>query len=131
MARLESMVGVQAAVSGDAVVRQADGAETVLRPQACLSGDRANFRGVDLLSPPYVLRVAADPLEGLGVAVIAADGGERLVFRASSCAVLAGDVQRTGWRVNDVWDVSGNFEVDCRLPSGEGLTGKFTFEHCH
>jgi hypothetical protein len=65
------------------------------------------------------------------VAVIASDRGERRVFRASSCAVLAGDVQRTAWRVNDVWDVSGYFEADCRLPSGEGLLGKVTFEHCH
>jgi hypothetical protein len=130
LAEVESMAGVQPGVSGEIVVRWADGEETALRPEACLSGDRANFRGADLVSPPYVLRVVAEPLEGLGVAVLGREGA-RPVFRSSSCAELRGDVQRSGWRVNDVWDVSGYLEADCRLASGEELHGRVTFEHCH
>ena len=128
---VESMVGVQPGVTGKMVVRWANGEESALTPEACISGDRANFRGADLLAPPYVLRVAAEPLEGIGVAVIGSDDGARAVFRSSSCTGLRGDVQRSGWRVNDVWDVSGFVEADCRLASGEELHGKLTFDHCH
>ncbi len=127
----ESMTGTRPELEGSVVLRWGDGEEIALRPDLCLSGDRGNFRGVDLVSPSYVVRVAAEPLEGLGVAVIETEGARRPIFRASSCATLRGDVQRTGWRVNDVWDVSGFIEADCRLPSGEELRGRITFEHCH
>lgn len=128
---MESMTGLRPALEGEVVLRWADGEETALTPEVCLSGDRANFRGVDLLAPPYVLRVVAEPLAGLGVVVIDTEGDRRPIFRSSSCAVLRGDVQRGGWRVNDVWDVSGYVEVDCRLTSGEELEGRISFAHCH
>jgi len=112
-------------------VRWADGHESSLAPESCLSGDRANFHGVDLVAPPYVLRVVAEPLEGLGAVVIDTGSRARTLFRAASCKVLRGDIQRTGWRVNDVEDVSGDLEADCRLPSGEELHGKISFAHCH
>ena len=128
---MESMAGLQPALEGEMALRWAGGEETALTPEICLSGDRANFRGVDLLAPPYVLRVVAEPLEGLGAAVIDTESERRLVFRSSSCAVLRGDVQRGGWRVNDIWDVSGYVEVDCRLTSGEELEGRISFAHCH
>jgi hypothetical protein len=130
-ARVESTFGVGTATDGHMLVRWADGRETSLAPEACLSGDRANFHGVDLVAPPYVLRVVAEPLEGIAAAVIDTGSGARTVFRAASCKLLRGDVQRTGWRVNDLNDVSGHLEADCRLPSGEELHGKASFEHCH
>ncbi|HEX9669562.1 MAG TPA: hypothetical protein VGC93_08770 [Thermoanaerobaculia bacterium] len=128
---MESMAGLRPALEGEMVLRWGGGEETALRPEICLSGDRANFRGVDLLAPPYVVRVVAEPLAGLGVVVIDTESDRRPVFRSSSCAVLRGDVQRGGWRVNDIWDVSGYVEVDCRLTSGEELEGKISFAHCH
>ena len=131
MAGLESAVGVGTTMEGEVLVRSADGRETALAPETCLSGDHANFRGVDLLAPPYVLRIAAEPLEGLGVALIDTGSGARTIFRSAACTTLRGDVQRTGWEVNDVHDVSGHLEADCRLPSGEELRGKISFAHCH
>ena len=131
LTRIESMVGLRPTVTGAFRVQWRDGTESTLGPRECVSGDRANFRGVDLISPPFVLRVAADPLEGLGVAILGRGNRERPVFRTSACRVLSGDVNRSGWRVNDVWDVSGYVEADCRIPSGEELEGKITFENCH
>ena len=124
-------MGVRTTIEGHMVVRWADGHETSLAPEACLSGDRASFHGVDLVAPPYILRVVAEPLEGIGAAVIDTGSGGRTVFRAASCKVLRGDVQRTGWQVNDIQDVSGHLEADCRLASGEEIHGNIGFEHCH
>ena len=129
---LERAVGVGTSTRGEILVRGEKVGELLLRPEACLSGDRGSFRGVDLLAPPFVLRVVAEPIEGLAVVLIDSESGERRgIFRRSACAVLRGDVQRTGWRVNDVADVSGFVEIECRLPSGEELLGSITFEHCH
>jgi hypothetical protein len=123
---------VNTSVRGDILVRGEKSGELPLRPEACLSGDRGNFRGVDLLAPPLVLRIVAEPIEGLAVALIDSESGERRgIFRRSDCEVLRGDVQRTGWRVNDIADVSGFLEARCRLASGEGLSASIAFEHCH
>ncbi len=129
---LEKAVGVSTSTHGEIRMRSGKADEILFQPEACLSGDRANFRGVDLVSPQLVLRVVAEPLEGLAVALIDVASGERRgVFRRSDCTVLRGDVQRTAWRVNNIADVSGFVEADCRLASGEELAGSITFEHCH
>lgn len=130
---LERTVGVSTSTRGEIRVRGAgEQGELLFQPGACLSGDSANFRGVDLVTPQLVLRVVAEPLEGLAVALIdVASGARRGVFRRSDCTVLRGDVQRTAWSVNNVADVSGFVEAECRLASGEELAGSITFEHCH
>ena len=117
---------------GEMLVRGVLAAELTLRPEACISGDRGSFRGVDLIAPPLVLRVAAEPIDGLALALIDAESGERrAIFRRADCKTLRGDVQRTGWRINEVADVSGFVEVECRLPSGAEIEGSIAFEHCH
>lgn len=129
---VERTVGVATAIRGDLTMRGDQGSEILVQPEACRSGDRANFRGVDLLSEGLVVRVVAEPIDGIAVALIDAETGERRgIFRRSDCTVLRGDIQRTGWQINDVADVSGNLEADCRLPSGQQLRGKLVFEHCH
>ena len=132
MARLESMTGTTQKASGEIIVPWGTDAEHPFVPQDCLSGDRANFRGVDLLSPTLIVRVVAEPLEGISVAFIDPQTGKRLaVLRPPDCSGLSGDVQRTGWRVNDVADVNGYVDIDCLSPSGEEIKGRIDFEHCH
>lgn len=129
---LEGALGVAATTSGEVAVQGAATGELALEPEACVSGDRGNFRGVDLVAPPLVFRVVAEPLEGLAVALIDIESGERRgVFRRRDCTVLRGDVQRTGWRINNVDAVSGFIELDCRLSTGEAVSGSVTFESCH
>ena len=129
---LEGALGVSTTTRGEVQVRSATMGETVLKPEACISGDRGNFRGVDLVAPPLVFRVVAEPLEGLAVALIDIESGDRRgVFRRRDCTVLRGDVQRTGWRINNVTAVSGFVELDCRLSTGEAVSGSVTFESCH
>lgn len=129
---IEKAVGVATSTRGELVVRGGPGGELLLRPEACISGDRGGFRGVDLIASPLILRVAAEPIEGLALALIDSESGERRgIFRRSDCSVLRGDVQRTGWRINEVADVSGFVEAECRLASGEEIAGAIVFEHCH
>lgn len=132
LAGLERSIGVDTSTSGEVLIRSSEAGELLLRPEACVSGDRANFRGVDLFAPGFVLRVAAEPIEGLAVALIDAETGDRRgIFRRSDCRLLRGDIQRTGWRINNVADVSGYLEADCLLTDGRELRGKIVFEHCH
>ena len=131
LTQVEEATGIRPTVQGDIVWRVPDGSQVAFADAECVSGDRASFRGVDLIAPGWVLRVAADPLEGIGAAVIRRDDGGRHVFRAADCSTLSGDVQRTGWQVNDVWDVSGHLAADCRLDSGAELVGEISFTHCH
>ncbi len=131
---LQSMtrtLNIETSVRGEIVGRTAPNGEFVLRPRSCRSGDIANFRGVDLFGAALVVRVVADPLGGLGVALLEADSGDRRgIFRRENCTLLRGDVQRTGWRINDVAAVSGFVELECRLASGEEVAGAIFFEHC-
>ena len=118
---MESMAGLQPALEGEMVLRWAGGEETALTPEICLSGDRANFRGVDLLAPPYVLRFVAEPLEGLGVAVIDTDDGASSAARPP--ARSARDVARrlAGQRHLGRERLRGS---RLPLPSGEELEGR-------
>ena len=132
MARLESTTGTTPKASGEIVLPWGTDGEHLFVAQDCLSGDRANFRGVDLLSPNLIVRVVAEPLEGIAVAFIDPQTGKRhAVLRPSDCSGLSGDVQRTGRRVNDVADVNGHVDIDCLSPSGEEIRGRIDFEHCH
>ena len=129
---LEAAVGVSTSIEGEIVIRGSEIGELTLRPQSCLSGDRGTFRGVDLPVPPFILRVAAEPIEGLAVALIDADTGERRgIFRRPDCRTLRGDVQRTGWQINHVDDVTGFVEVDCKSREGVQILGSIAFAHCH
>ena len=131
LASMERATGVKPDVQGDLTWRAPDGSVATFAGVGCVSGDRASFRGVDLRGPRWVLRIVADPLDGMAAAVLGTDDGARFVFRSAACATLAGDVQRTGWRVDDVWDVSGHLTADCRLASGARLEGSVSFAHCH
>ena len=129
---LERAIGVSTSVRGEIVVRGTQAGELTLQPRECLSGDRGTFRGVDLPAPPFVLRLAAEPIEGLAIALIDADTGERRgIFRRPDCKTLRGDVQRTGWQVNQINDVTGFVEVDCKSREGVEIVGSIVFAHCH
>ena len=132
LVHLEKTLGVNTSTSGEVQIRGGKLGELSLRPVVCLSGDRGMFRGVDLVAPPLIVRVAGEPIDGLAAALIDSASGERRgVFRRRDCNILRGDIQRTGWRINEIADLSGFVDIDCRLPSGEEIRGSITFEHCH
>lgn len=102
---------------------------------ACRSGEPDGFFGVDLTAsetPRVGVRVIKDAVRGLVVQVKedGPAGGSVLFSKDSSCAVLDGDVRRGNTATNDVQDMEGFLELNCR-DGDDRVSGKASFDHCH
>ena len=54
-----------------------------------------------------------------------------IVVRHAACNKVLISFERTGWRINDIYDVRVSLDVDCRTASGDTLQGTLTVAHCH
>jgi hypothetical protein len=106
-------------------------------PESCTSGDREYFLGVDLAAARPGIEVRA-LIEPLGTAVVRVrspaaegEGGGMVLFRHDDCRVLQLEVEPSGWRVNEVRDVSGFLELDCDSLEGDHVAGRIEMNHCH
>lgn len=122
-------------LNGSYMMNSPNSGETSFLPTVCYSGDRQYFFGVDLKtkSDPLYVRVFQDPVQGTFLKVVSDDAGTpaEILFDKSSCSVLKGELQQTRWLVNEIRDISGELEVDCRNGNGNSIKGKVTFIHCH
>jgi hypothetical protein len=104
-------------------------------PNACFSGDREYFLGVDLKNKtdPLQVRILQDPVQGTFVKIVNDNSDKRteVLFDQASCKVLRGDLKQTKWKVNDIRDMSGELEADCSTGNGDTIKGRVTFVHCH
>lgn len=122
---------VEGAVEAD--IPQFD-AKWKMTPNACYSGERAGFFGVDLLEDgdqDTLVRIASDPINGYRVATNV-PGADKSVYVSAEdgCQTLDVDVVRTNTRVNNIWDVEGHAVVDCELP-GLSLHIDVNYSGCH
>jgi hypothetical protein len=105
-----------------------------LRPTACVAGEREYFLGFDLhdASAGVVARLIIDPATGPVVRVFAASApfDKTVLFHRSDCRVLHFSLESTGWRVNRIQQLDVSLDLDCRLPSGEGIVGKASDSSC-
>lgn len=119
--------------SPDGAVLSIDGHPYPL--DACWSGDREYFLGVDLAdrAQRVFLRLLIDPMDGPRLRLVDGTGESRAtaVLTPQVCSKLAADVRPTGWRVNTVRDMSGFVEAECETDSGRSLRVSATFTHCH
>ena len=109
-------------------------------PESCTSGDREYFLGVDLAATQPGIEVRA-LIEPLGTAVVRVrrsgsegegeGGGGMVFFRHDDCRVLELEVEPSGWRVNEVRDVSGFLDLDCDSLEGDHVAGRIEMNHCH
>lgn len=120
-------------VVGELSIRVRKGEPVVWRPDACLSGEHEQFFGFILASSgsPAVLRAVVDPLDGPGLRVVGLEGTGGLVVRPDQCERLDLVVEPTGWRVNDIQDLSGTLDVSCRTTDGTSVEGALEVRHCH
>ena len=120
-------------VEGELVVRAPQGEPVDWRPDACLSGEHEQFFGFILGADgsPVVLRAVIDPLDGPGLRVVGLDGADGLVVRPGMCERLDLVVEPTGWRVNDIQDLSGTLDVSCTTADGASVEGSLQVRHCH
>lgn len=104
-----------------------------LAPSECTAGDHQLFLGADLssASSPLVVRLVVDPLDGPAVRVFSSDAqfDRSVVFRRSECTVFHFSLERTGWRLNDVYDYRVTLQLDCSR-EGESLKGFASSTHC-
>lgn len=103
-------------------------------PDACYSGERGGFFGVDLVDggdEHTQVRVVRDPIDGYSVGTNV-PGTDKAVFVAATdgCETFDVEVVRTNTRVNDIWNVEGHVLVDCALP-GLVLRVDVNFAACH
>lgn len=120
-------------VSGELSVRAPQGAPVVWKSDACLSGEYEQFFGFILRSngSPVVLRAMIDPLDGPGLRIIGLEGAAGVVFRPFQCERLELTVEPTGWRVNDIQDLSGSLDVSCAMADSGSIEGSVEVRHCH
>ena len=105
-----------------------------LAPTVCASGERALFLGADFLDDQGITtRLILDPTGAASLrlfrAAPALDPG--LLFRRQDCSRFQLSLERSGWQVNDVYDLRVSLEFDCRTPAGDTATGSLLAEHCH
>jgi hypothetical protein len=120
-------------VAGELAIRAPQGEPVAWRPDACLSGEHEQFFGFILGAngSPVVLRAVVDPLDGPGLRVVGLEGADGLVVRPSMCERLDLVVEPTGWRVNDIQDLSGTLDVSCTTADGASREGSVEVRHCH
>jgi hypothetical protein len=105
-----------------------------MQPDSCQSGERNQFRGVQLFGgdgnahgTSFVTPFGGEP----SISINLSNGSDKArLFHRDDCKLLDGDVQRQNSRVNRVYNVSGHVRFDCAYKD-EHVTGDVTFENCH
>jgi hypothetical protein len=109
-------------------------AQQTLRPTACFAGEREFFLGFDLHDSRagVVTRLIVDPATGPVIRVFAASApyDKTVVFHRSDCRVFHFSLESTGWRVNRIQQLDVSLDLDCQLPSGEGIVGEASDSSC-
>jgi hypothetical protein len=106
-----------------------------LAPTACASGEHQVFLGADFVDGPQGIttRLIIDPAGVATLRLFATSQplDQGLLFRREDCSQFQLSLERTGWRINDVYDLRVSLEVDCRSASGDSIQGALTVGHCH
>ncbi len=108
--------------------------ELVLAPTACASGEHQVFLGADFGGTDHqiVTRLAIDPLTGPGVRLFDAQAPfvRTLLMRQADCSSFHLSLERTGWQINEIYVLRVTLELDCSLPSGDGIKGSLAAASC-
>ena len=106
-----------------------------LVPNACASGERQLFLGTDFLdsSKGMAARLIIEPagLASLRLFPTADPLDEGLMFHRQDCNRFELSLERTGWQINDIYDLRVRLDLDCRASTGDSVRGVLTADHCH
>ena len=105
-----------------------------LVPRACASGERQLFYGADFLGDDGItVRLVVEPTGDAGLRFFRAaeplTGG--VVFPGGACNRFDLQLERTGWQINEFWDLRVRVDFDCRNGWGDAASGSLVAEHCH
>lgn len=105
-----------------------------LSPTTCHSGERQLFLGADFIDVQgATARLVVDPTGNalLRFFTSAKPLDPGLVFARTDCSVFELSLERTGWQINDVYDLALSLEFDCVSASGDKASGGLAAPHCH
>lgn len=106
---------------------------------ACASGQEDGFVGVYLGAADRSdvrLKAFQDPAYGEMV-VLQIPGScegprcKQVLLRGDSCARFSVRIEKTNTTINDIRVLDGALALDCRLKSGDAISGEIEFEGCH
>jgi hypothetical protein len=120
--------------SGEAQFVDAHGAPVAFAPTSCVSGEHQVFLGVDFLDAAgNTARLFVDPLGNASLRFFAAATplNPGLVFHRDECESFQLSLKRTGWQINEIYDLSASLKFSCRSASGASATGDLRSGHCH
>jgi hypothetical protein len=126
---MPSITGHDAAPSGEIHFGTA-----VLHPTTCSSGQWQMFLGADFPDASgTTTRLILDPN---GVATLRFFRADKplepgVSFTRSACEKFEVSLQRSGWEINDVYDLRVSLNFECRSASGDIASGQVTADHCH
>ena len=111
-----------------------DGRSTEFTPVSCVSGEQQVFLGADFLDDEQrVARLVVDPLGDASLRFFsnAEPMKPGVIFRRADCETFQLSLQRTGWEINEVYDLTVSLDFSCRLESGARASGNLGAPHCH
>lgn len=104
-------------------------------PTGCVSGERQIFLGGDFedTSSNLVLRLFVEPSGEASIRIFPADRPLEpgLLFGKADCGRFQLSLDRTGWQVNDIYDLAIRLELSCSTTNGDTAEGSLTVDHCH
>jgi hypothetical protein len=105
-----------------------------LVPRACASGERQVFLGADFLDDGAITtRLIVEPTGAASLRFFPAakplEAG--VLFSRADCNRFEMSLEHTGWKVNEIYDLSVRIDFDCRNAAGDGASGSLVAEHCH
>ena len=130
-----ALVGGDNAPKGRIQVTSVSFGNVALTPAACASGEHQLFLGADFIDTARstTLRLILEPAGEATMRVFdtAHPLKPGIVVNHAACSKVLISFERTGWRINDIYDVRMSLDVDCRTASGDTLQGTLTVAHCH
>jgi hypothetical protein len=125
---------VKAEPAGSATLRSQALGERTLRPEACQSGEHQLFLGADFLDGEGITtRLILEPTGAASLRFFDATHPLEpgVLFRRQDCGRFELSLDRTGWRINDFYDLHVSLDFDCRTASGDTAAGHLATDHCH
>jgi hypothetical protein len=133
-----ALQAAKAEPAGGVTLRSQALGERTLQPAACQSGEHQLFLGADFLdnqgdNQGITTRLILDPTGAASLRFFDAahplDPG--VLFRRQDCGRFELSLDRTGWRINDFYDLHVSLDFDCRNASGDTAAGHLATDHCH
>jgi hypothetical protein len=120
--------------AGGVTLRSQALGERILKPTACQSGEHQLFLGADFLDGQGIAtRLIVEPTGAASLRFfdVAHPLDPGVLFHRQDCGRLELSLDRTGWKINDVYDLHVSLDFDCRDASGDSASGNLVTDHCH